>query len=93
MRFAPEALADLFAAERCGDLETSFGYHGVWNMPRAIGVEAFWSVYRDLDDRGTVGRDFASILKDVRHGPGGSVRMIRMIVDHVKDRLGKGWRR
>lgn len=90
MRFAPQGLADLFAAERGGDLEASFGYHGVWNMPRAIGVKAFWSVYRDLDDRGTVKRDFASILKNVRHGQGGSARVFQMIVDYVIDRLRNG---
>lgn len=91
MRFAPSALADLFAAERAGDPATSFGYHGVFNMPRAIGVEAFWQLYRELDDRGTVRHDFASILKDVGCGSGGSLRMIRMIADYLKQalRLGK----
>lgn len=84
MRFAPPELADLFATERRGDLQTSFGYHGVWNMPRAIGVEAFWRVYRELDDRGTLSHDFSSILNDVRHGRGGQLRTVRMIFDQVK---------
>ncbi|WP_237229954.1 DUF5672 family protein [Sphingobium sp. TKS] len=88
MRFAPRALADLFATERNGDLERSFGYHGVWNMPRAIGMEAFWRVYRGLDDRGTIKHDLTSILNDVRHGPGGFLRMVRMIVDYVKQYTG-----
>lgn len=90
MRFAPRALADLFAAERSGDLTASFGYHGVWNMPRAIGTEAFWQVYRGLDDRGTVRHDFASILKDVSHGPRAVLRMARMMVDHMNDMIGVG---
>ena len=89
MRFAASELADLFATERRGDLQTSFGYHGVWNMPRAIGIEAFWRVYRELDDRSTVGHDFSSILNDVRHGRGGQLRMARMIADHIKYRFGK----
>lgn len=84
LRFASRALADLFSAERDGDLERSFGYHGVWNMPRVVGIEAFWRVYRDLDDRGTVRHDFASIIKDVGHGSGGSLRMARMIFDRMK---------
>ena len=88
MRFAQRALADLFAAERGGHLEASFGYHGVWNMPRAVGVDAFWRIYRELDDRGTVRHDFASILKDVRHGSGGSLRMARMIFDRMKHGMG-----
>ena len=89
MRFAPRELANLFATERTGDLQTSLGYHGVWNMPRAIGVEAFWRVYSELDDRSTVSHDFSSILNDVRHGPGGRLRMARMIADHMKYRFGR----
>ncbi|WP_338056709.1 DUF5672 family protein [Sphingobium lignivorans] len=87
MRFAPRALADLFAVERAGELGSSFGYHGVWHMPRAIGVEAFWSLYRGLDDRGTIKHDFARILGEVGRGAGGLPRAIRMILDHVADRL------
>lgn len=90
LRFAPRALADLFAAERSGDIATSFGYHGVWNMPRAIGAEAFWQVYRGLDDRGTLRHDFASILKDVSHGPSALLRMARMMVDHMNYKIGLG---
>ena len=88
MRFASRALADLFAAERSGNLKTSFGYHGIWNMPRAVGVEAFWQIYRVLDDRGTVRHDFVSILRDVAHGPGGSMRIARMIFDRLKHSMG-----
>ena len=93
MRFAPRALADLFAAERSGDLNASFGYHGVWNMPRAMGVKAFWQIYVDLDDRSTVKHDFARILKDVRHGSGGFLRMARMIFDHMKYNARTGQKR
>jgi len=81
MRFAPRDLADSFAAERSGDPLSAFGYHGVWNMPRAIGTEAFWQVYRQLDERGTLQRDFGSLLRDVVRGPGGVGRMSRMIAD------------
>ena len=93
MRFAPRALADLFATERNGDLSTSFGYHGVWHMPRTMGIDAFWHVYRSLDDRGTVKHDFASILKNVGHGPRGSSRMARMVIDHMKLKIGLGQQR
>jgi hypothetical protein len=92
MRFAPRTLADSFAAERAGDLRASFGYHGAWNMPEAIGVEAFWEVYRGLDDRSTVRHDFASITRDVRQGSGGSLRMTRMSFDYMKHLLFDRWR-
>ncbi len=87
MRFAPRSLADLFAAERRGDLNTSFGYHGVFNMIRAIGIDAFWQIYRDLDDHGTIRHDFGAILKEARAGAGGVRRGARMIVDRVRHAL------
>lgn len=83
LRFAPTPIADLFATERAGSLETSFGYHGVWHMPRVTGVKTFWKIYLGLDDRGTIRRDFVSILKDLRHGSGGLKRTVRMILDHI----------
>lgn len=87
MRFAPRALADRFSAERAGDVAASFGYHGVWHMPRAIGVAAFWDIYCALDDRGTVRHDFAALLKQVAQEPGGLCRAMRMIADHVRTGL------
>lgn len=90
MRFAPRTIADMFATERAGDLQTSFGYHGAWNMPGAIGIEPFWQVYRELDDRGTVRHDFARIMNGISRGSGGCRRMARMIFDHMKYSLGAG---
>lgn len=81
MRFAPRALADLFAAERTGDPRETFGYHGVWNMPRAVGAQDFWQVYRALDEHTALRRDFLSILQDVRRGPQGNRRALRMVAD------------
>lgn len=87
MRFASREVADLFSVERTGDLEMSFGYHGAWNMPRAIGVEAFYRIYRDLDDRGTIRRDFLRIVRAVSHGRGGCSRVGRMLIDYLRHRL------
>lgn len=81
MRFAPRALADRFAAERAGDIGASFGYHGAWLMPRAIGVQSYWDLYRYLDDRSTIRHDFAAIFKQVKKGRGGWRRALRLILD------------
>lgn len=86
MRFAPRALADRFAAERAGDVTASFGYHGAWLMPQAIGVEPFWHVYRDLDDRATIRHDFRSILKQIGRGQGRLKRALRLIWDQIFNR-------
>lgn len=83
MRFAPRDLAEIFAAERRGDPRQTFGYHGVWNMPRAIGVEEFWQIYRQLDERGTLKRDFGSLLREVIRGPRGMSRAGRMLIDRI----------
>ena len=84
IRFASGALANRFAAERGGDLATSFGYHGVWHMPRAIGVEPFWRLYRELDDRGTIRRDFGTIFRDIGQGRGSMGRKLRLLFDHLR---------
>lgn len=77
LRFAPRELADLFAVERAGNLGTAFGYHGVWNMPEAIGLQSFWKIYRELDELGSVRVDFWKILRQVaRAKPGWGVRMV-----------------
>jgi len=84
MRFASRALADCFAAERAGDVTASFGYHGAWLMPQAVGVEPFWTLYRELDDRGTIRHDFSSILKQVKEGGGGWTRAFRLMLDQFR---------
>lgn len=81
MRFAPRMIADMFSAERAGDVSVSFGYHGAWLMPQAIGVEGFYALYRDLDDRGTIRHDFAAILKQIGQGRGGWKRALHLILD------------
>ncbi|MDP3549106.1 MAG: DUF5672 family protein [Novosphingobium sp.] len=86
MRFASKAIADQFAAERTGDPRACFGYHGAWNMPRAIGMDAFWSVYRSLDDRGTIWHDFGAILRETVQNPDGFQRAARMLWDRIHDR-------
>lgn len=81
MCFAPRVLADRFAAERAGDVAASFGYHGAWLMPQVVGIEAFWTLYRELDDRGTIRHDFSSILKQIGYGRGGRTRALRLMLD------------
>ena len=84
MRFAPHTLADRFSAERAGNVSASFGYHGAWLMPQALGVEPFWRLYRELDDRGTIRHDFSAILKEIARGRGGWARALRLMLDQLK---------
>ena len=84
MRFAPRSLADMFSAERASDPATSFGYHGVFLMPQAIGVKAFWQIYLELDDLGTVRHDFWDMVRNMGAGRAGLSRAARMSVDRLK---------
>lgn len=87
MRFASRTVADLFSTERAGDLSTSFGYHGAWRMPAVLGIDVFWEIYRNLDDRGTTRHDFRAILDQVRRGQGGWQRAMRLLKDQYFYRI------
>jgi len=85
LRFAPRSLADCFSAERAGNPLASFGYHGVWHMPRVLGVDRFWEIYRTLDGRSTIRHDFGTVLKQVAQGEGGVGRALQLLADRVVD--------
>lgn len=83
MVFADHALAARFAFERSRAAGAVFGFHGAFNLIAAIGHEAFWGIYRTLDDRTTIRTDFWPIWHAVRTGPNGWRRALRMLVDRV----------
>lgn len=81
MRFAPREVADLFSAERASDPARTFGFHGVWNMPAALGRDEFWTRYRALDDRSSIRPDFWPMVRSMIGGSSGITRAMRMISD------------
>lgn len=85
LRIAPRSLADAFAAERAGNPATSFGYHGVWHMPRLLGREEFWRLYLGLDERASIRHDFHSLLRQVASGKGGAKRALHFIRNRIDD--------
>lgn len=85
MRFAPVDLADRFSAERAGDPAMAFGYHGVFLMPRLLGAERFWNLYRRLDDRATLRHDFGDLLRSVTEGRNGIWRGLVLTAVYLKD--------
>lgn len=87
MTFAPVAIADAFSAERAGDPTRSFGYHGVFLMPRVLGVERFWGLYTGLSDRRTVWTDFGALWRSVLRGKGGIGRAIKLAFDRMRDAI------
>jgi hypothetical protein len=85
MRFAPKPLADAFAAERAGDPASSFGYHGVFLMPRVVGPDAFWQIYRTLDERSSLWRDLGQIGKALQPGARPYMRRLNLTADRIGD--------
>lgn len=84
LRFASVDLADRFSAERAGDPASAFGYHGVFLMPRVLGAERFWSLYRTLDDHATLWHDFGDLLRVVVQGRRGVWRGLVFIYLHLR---------
>lgn len=89
MRFATAALADAFSSERAGDPAQSFGYHGVFLMPRVLGPDRFWEIYRKLDDRASVWRDLGVIMKTLRPGGKSALRSLELFFSRFSDYVGK----
>jgi hypothetical protein len=83
LRFAPACLADAFSAERAGSPATTFGYHGIWHMPRLLGRDTFWQIYSELDERTSARHDFRSILWQMMRGRSGLSRAVTLIRDQL----------
>lgn len=90
LRFAPRELADRFSAERAGNPLSTFGYHGVWHMPRVLGNDSFWEIYQSLDEFSTVRHDFMTMLKLVGKGRGGFFKALRLLFDRFGPAIKKG---
>jgi hypothetical protein len=83
LRFAPRELADAFSAERASSLDTAFGFHGVWHMPRLIGADRFWDIYCGLEDRSSVYHDQSSIMREMAGQPHGLRRCLKIGWDRL----------
>lgn len=92
LTFAPKAMADAFSTERAGNLTESFGFHGVWHMPRLFGSDAFWALYCELDERSSIQHDFRSLLRHIMIGKQGTRRAIKLAIDQLKDTVMRGLR-
>lgn len=84
LRFADRALASRFSFERDRTAARSFGFHGVFNLPDAVGTDAFWQAYRELDDTRTVWVDFWPLaFRMAGSGQKGLRRALRFLADRL----------
>ena len=84
IRFADEAVARKFAFERTLPSTPTFGFHGIFNLVPILGPDAFWELYRSLDDRSTVGPDYRLLIKQLSASPRALTRQAQLTVDLVK---------
>ncbi len=84
MLFANRAIASHFSFERDHEVARTFGFHGVFNLPEAVGIDDFWSIYRLLDDKSTIHTDFWPLLRALASGANGLSRAGRLAVDQIR---------
>jgi hypothetical protein len=85
--FPDPGTAARFSFERSAPAGRTFGFHGVFNMVRILGPEAFVSLYQTLDERTPVWRDFWSLLGQLREAQGGWKRQLRFAHDRLRSLL------
>lgn len=84
---APVELARRFAFERSPPIEAAFGFHGVFNMIKVMGLQSFWETYRTLDDKRTVLLDYRSIFQELGTGSRRWLRRIHLAQDLIMQLL------
>jgi hypothetical protein len=84
IRFAPGEIADRFSYERTDPGRSTFGFHGVFNMVRAVGADGFWEIYRSLDDPRSAFADYRLLMRQLGTGPRAPARRLRLSLDRLK---------
>lgn len=84
IRFADRETASRFSFERDRTTPQNFGFHGVFNLPEAIGSDSFWTIYTELDDRATLRPDSWPLFLTLLRGPKFMARCSRFILDRVR---------
>lgn len=84
MRFADRATAERFAFEREPASGAAFGFHGIFNMIPALGVDRFWEFYRALEDRRTALVDYSLLMRQLGTGRDAVSRRARLTKDMLQ---------
>ena len=84
IRFADRATAARFAYERVPPGERTFGFHGIFNMPKALGVDRFWALYKALDDPSSAFVDYRILFRQLGEGRRSTLRRMRLTLDWIK---------
>lgn len=82
--FADRRTANRFAFERSEPIGPTFGFHGVFNLIPLFGPDAFWSLYRQLDEPHTVFHDYPLLLRQLNAGRQARLRQAKLTVDWLR---------
>jgi hypothetical protein len=82
IRFADQETAARFAFERTVNEGPTFGFHGIFNMVSALGVDRFWEIYSTLDDRRTAFADYWRLMRQLG-GKGALGRRLTLTADRL----------
>ena len=89
IRFAERGTAERFAFERHKTGASTFGFHGIFNMGPALGLDRFWEIYRSLDDRSSAFTDFRLLMRQLGAGRRAWGRRARLVSDRLKAVVGR----
>lgn len=84
IRIANRSVAERFAFERGRPTGPTFGFHGIFNVIPALGVDRFWDIYRSLDDRRSVFNDYMLLMHQLGAGRESWTRHARMTFDRLR---------
>lgn len=84
IRFADRSTAERFSYERSAPPGPTFGFHGIFNMIRAIGPERFWELYAALSDPTTAFVDYRSLMGQLGRGRNALPRRMRLTAHRLR---------
>jgi hypothetical protein len=89
LRFAGRAVADRFSFERQPTSCPTFGFHGVYNMIPALGVDRFWEIYRSLDNPDTAFLDWKIVQRQLGYNARAWARRSKFLADFLTTKVGR----
>jgi hypothetical protein len=87
LKFADRSTAEHFAFERSIPTGRTFGFHGIFNMVQALGVDRFWEIYSALDDRRTAFVDYWLLMRQLGGSRTSLGRKARLTLDRMSGLL------
>ena len=83
IRFADRGIAERFSFERTQPTESTFGFHGIFNMIPAVGADGFWELYETLDEKSSALLVYWLLMRQLRRAQSPGGRQFKLTRDRV----------